>query len=66
MMPSLIKNAGSCIPAPYEEKISMTTWLKTEKERLEGRLLEINETLKAMEDNPHIAEVIDKISKLSF
>ena len=65
MMPQLGRNTNDVCSPNVSAKISMTTWLKEEKKGLETRLEEVNKTLKAMEENPQVAIVIDSIAKLS-
>ncbi len=38
--------------------------LKSEKERLERRLSEVNDAIDALQANPAIADAIEKLSKL--
>jgi uncharacterized Fe-S cluster-containing protein len=44
-------------------KMSVTEALETEKQQLEARLAEVNETLKIVREHPEIQKVIDAVSK---
>lgn len=43
---------------------SITDRLKDEKLRLEDRLQQLNEAIKALDDNPDVARTVNAISKL--
>lgn len=49
-------------PRPF----TFTERLRAEKDRLETRLREVNETIAALESNPEVQRIVDCIQKLGY
>ena len=57
-MPAMIGSPGLI-------ELSVIDRLRRDKRNLEGRLQQVNEALEALEENPEVMDILEKLSKVT-